>query len=69
MEQESDGDNNCNWCVQDSHKMVDKGTEGRGNKWKSGNHPNYSINIGQNTGVIPGYLRKLAVSYNPGRNH
>ena len=36
----------------------------------SGDHPNYSIvEIGQNTEKSPGYLRRLAVTQTPVRNH
>ena len=38
------------------------GTKRLGNKRASGDHPNYSIKIGQNTEKSSGDLRRLAVT-------
>ena len=63
MEHESDGDTSCNRCARYSHQKIDKETEGLGNSWTSGVHPNDSIiKIGQNTKKGLGDLRSLAVS-------
>ena len=48
---------------------MDKGTEGLGNKRMSGDLPNYSMKIGQNTEKSPVNLRRLAVIQTPVRNH
>ena len=50
--------------------MIGKGTGRFGNKRISGDHPDYSIiKIDQNTEKSPGYLRKLALTQTPVRNH
>ncbi len=43
MEQESDGDSNCDWCAKYSHQNTGTETGGLENKRTSGDHPNYSI--------------------------
>ena len=54
MKHESDGDTNSSWSARYSYQMIHKGTGGLGNKWTSGNYPNYSIvEIGQNTEKSP----------------
>ena len=69
MEHESDSDTNCNWYSWNSHRRIDTGTGGLGNKSTSGDHLNISIvEIGQNTEKSPGDLR-LAVTQTPVRNH
>ena len=62
MEHESDGDTNCNWYEWYIHQKNDNGTGGLENKRTSGDHPNDSIKISQNTEKSPGDLRKLAVT-------
>ena len=63
MENESDGDTNCNWCSQYSHQRIGAGTGGIGNKSTSGHYPNNSIvKIGQNTEKSPGDLKRLVVA-------
>ena len=53
-----------------SHKWIDTGTGGLGNKRTSGHHPNYSIvEIGQNTKKSPGDLRRFVVNQTPVGNH
>ena len=70
MEHESGGDTNCNWCAQNSHQRVDKGTGRIENKRASGDHSNSRIiKIGQNTKKRPGDLRILAVIQNPVENY
>ena len=47
-----------------------KGTGGHGSWRMSGDHPNYSIvENGQNTEKSPGYLRRLAVTRTPKKDH
>ena len=50
-------------------KELVKGTGGLGNKRMSGDHPNYSIKINQNTEKCPGDLSGLTVTQIPARNH
>ena len=51
LEDESDCYTKCNWCSCYSHQRIIKGF---GNKWTSGDHPNYYIiEIGQNTEKSP----------------
>ena len=51
-------------------KRLVQGTRGTGNKWTSGDHPNYSIvEISQNTKKSPGDMRRLAVTQTPGKEH
>ena len=70
MEHENDSDTNCNCCTRYSHRRIDKGTGGHGNKRTSGEHPNDSIiKINHNTEKSPGDLKRLAVTQIPGRNH
>ena len=69
MEHESDGDTKCNWSAQNSHHRIGIGTGGLGNKRTSGEHPNNSIKIDQNTEKNPGHSRRLAVTQTPGGNH
>ena len=50
MEQEGEGDTNCNWCARNNPKRIRKRTGRIGNERTSGDHPNYcTIKIGQNT--------------------
>ena len=66
---EQDDDINCNWCAQYSHQKINARTEGLGNKMTSGDHPKYSIKIGQNTEKSPGDSRELAITQTPVENH
>ena len=43
MEQESDSDINCKWCVRYSQQRIGKGTGGLVNKRTNRHNPNYSI--------------------------
>ena len=48
----------------------DKGTGGLGNKRWGGDYPDYSIiEIGQNTNISPGDLRRFAVNQTSVRSH
>ena len=70
VEHESKGDTNHNRRAQYSHKRIDKGFRGFGNKRTSGNHPNDSIiKIDQNAEKSHGDLNWLAVTQTPVRNH
>ena len=63
MEDESDGDSNCNWCTRHSHLSFGKGIGRIGNKKSCGKHSNDNIlKIGQKTEKNPGDLRRLAVT-------
>ena len=63
MEQESDGDINCNWYARYSYQRIGQGTGGFRNKRTSGDHPNYSIvEIDQNTQKSSVDLKRLAVT-------
>ena len=67
---ESDGDSNCNWCAWYSHKRIDSGTGGLGNKRTSEDHPNYSIvEISQKTEKSPRDMRRLAVTQREVKSH
>ena len=60
LENESDGDTNCNWCTRYSHQRIGTGTGGLVNKRMSGDHLNYSIvEISQNTKKRFGDLKRL----------
>ena len=48
MEHESDGDTSCNWHARYSHQRNGTETGRTGNKRTRENHPNYSIEVGQN---------------------
>ena len=66
---ESDGDTIV-IGVLGSHQRIDTRTGGLGNKWTSGDHPNYIIiEIGQNTERSPGNLRRLTVTQTPVKDH
>ena len=69
MGHESDGDTNYNWCNRYSHRRIDTGTGGLGNKRTSGNHPNSSIFEINYNSKSPGDLRRLAVTQTPVENH
>ena len=59
MENESDGDTNCNLCSRYSHQNIGTGTGGLGNKRTNRDHPNYSIvKINQNPEKSPGDSEK-----------
>ena len=61
MEHEGDGATNCDWSTWDNFHRISKGTGRLRNKRKSGDHPDYVINIGQNTEKNPANLRRLTV--------
>ena len=66
MEQESDGDTNCNWPALYSCQTFGTGTGGLRNKRTSGDYPNYSIvETGQNTKKSHGDLKRLVVIQTP----
>ena len=51
-------------------KRLGKGAKRLRNQKTSGDHPDYSIiKIGQNTEKSPGYLRRLAVTQTPVKDH
>ena len=63
MENENDGDTDCNWRARYSHQKIDTETGGLGNKRTSCDHQNYSIvEIDQNSKNNQGDLRRLAVT-------
>ena len=58
MEPESDDDTNFNCCSWYSHKRIDTGFGGLGNKRTIRDNPNYGINkIGKNMEESPGDMR------------
>ena len=62
--------NYCNWWSWYSHKRVDIGTEGLGNKRMGGDHTNNStVEIGKNTEKSPRDLKRFAVTKTSVRNH
>ena len=70
MEHESDNYTNRDWCSWYSHQRVIKGTGERGNKWSSGDHPNYQIiENDQNAEKSPGHSRRLAITQTPVKDH
>ena len=70
MEHEGDNYINSDWCFWYSHQRIIKGTGGHGNKRTSGDHPNnYFIENDQNTEKRPVYLRRLADTQNPMKDH
>ena len=63
MEHESNGDTNCCWGAQYSHRRIGTRTGGFGNKKTSGDYSNYNIaEIRQNTKKIPRDLNRLVVT-------
>ena len=68
VEHASDDYTNCNWCSRYTYQRIIKGTGGLRNK-RSGDHPNYVIEIGQNTEKSPGDLRRLVVTQNSMKDH
>ena len=53
-----------------SHRRINKGTGGHGNKRAGTDLPNYCIiEIGQNTEKSPGDLWRLAVTQTPVKDH
>ena len=70
MENEIDGDTNCDWCTRYSQQKIGTGTRRLGNDRTSGDRPNNRIDeISQNMKKSPGNLRRFAViqtSANPG---
>ena len=70
MEYEGDGDTNCNWLTWYTHKKIDNGTGGLGNKRTNGDHTDDSIiKIGKNTEKIHRYLSRHAATPTPVANH
>ena len=70
VEHGSDCHTNSNWCFWYSHQRISKTTGELGNNWTSGDYPNYSIaEIGQNTELSPGDLRRIVVTQTPMWNH
>ena len=70
MEQESDGDTNCDWRTRYSHQKIDTEPRELENKKTSEDHPNYCIvKINQNTKKSTGDLGRLAVTQTPVRNN
>ena len=70
MENEGADYNNRDWYIRYSNKITIKGTGGFAIWRTSGEIPNYSIvGKGQNTEKSPGYLRRLAVTQTPLKDH
>ena len=69
MEHEGENYTNCDWGFWYSHQRIIKETAEFGSWGTSGDHPNYSIEYGQNTEKSPGDLRRLAVTQTPVKNH
>ena len=70
MEHESNDCANCDWCFSHNKKRIIKRPEGLGS-WRTGrDNPNDSIaENSQNAETSPGYLRRLAVTQTPVKNH
>ena len=66
---EAVGDTNCNWCARNNLQSIGKGTGRRRNQRTRGDHPDYSIKIGQNTEKSSGDLRRLVIAQTPVKNH
>ena len=61
---EDEGDTNYNWNTWNSPQEFLKGA----GRVKNQDHPNYSIEISQNTEKSPGDLRRFAVTQTPVRH-
>ena len=70
VEHKSDGDTRCNEWYWYSHQRINTVTGVFGNKRTSGDHQNYCIiEISKNTEENPVYLRRLAITQTPVKNH
>ena len=70
MEHEGDNYTNHDWCIWYSHWRIIKGTGELGDRRTNGDHPNNNIiENSQNTEKSPGYLRRLAVTQTPVKDH
>ena len=69
MEDEGDGNTNCNWCARNNPQRIGTETERLGNKRRSQGNLECSIKISQDTEKSPGDLRRLAVTEIPVVNH
>ena len=70
MEQEGEGETNCNWCTRNYPQNFEK-EAGRVGNWRTrGDHLNYSIvEVGQNTEKCPRDPRRFSVTQNSVRDH
>ena len=66
LENEGDGDTNCNWFTWNNSKRIAKGTGRLGNKRRNGDYPDIN-KFGQNTAERPRDLRWLTVTQTPVR--
>ena len=67
MDNENDGGTNCNWWACNVLQRLGRGTE---NTRTSRDHLKYSIvKISLNTEKSPGYLKRLAVTQTPEKDH
>ena len=64
-----EGNTNSNWCTRNNPQRLDKGTGRLSNQRTSGDYPDYSIKIGQNTEKSPGDLKRLAVTQTTVKDH
>ena len=70
MEQESDSNTNCNRCTRYSHHQnISKRIVGIRIKSTSGDHPNYTVKIGQNTEKSPRNVKRFTVIQTPVEDH
>ena len=70
MEDEGDGDTNCNWDTWNNPQMTDPGTKRLRNQRTRRSHSDYSIvKIKHNTDNSPGDLRRLASTQTPVGNY
>ena len=70
LEQEDDGNTNCNWCAWNDPPRLDKWVIRIVNRRTNRKHLNYSIaKICRNTEKIPTDLRRLAVTRTQVKDH
>ena len=68
VEHKGDSFTDCNWCVRNDSQRLEKGTRSVGNQRTSSDQQNYNI-IEISQKKSPGYLRRLAISQTPGKDH
>ena len=59
IEDEGDCDTDCKWCTRNDLQRLRKEAGGVRNRKISRDHPNYIVEVGQNTEKSPGYSRRL----------
>ena len=70
MEYKCDNYTNRDWCFWYRHQRIIKGTVELGDRWTSGDFPNYNIiENGKNTEKSPGDLKRLAITQTPVKDH